>query len=34
MSKEEIRYDELNTPLVTNMLNMFQYSYGSVSEVE
>jgi hypothetical protein len=29
MSKEEIRYDELNTPLVTNMLNMFQHSYGS-----
>lgn len=29
MSKEEIRYEELNTPLVTNMLNMFQYSYGS-----
>ena len=29
MSKEEIRYKELNTPLVTNMLNMFQYSYGS-----
>ncbi len=29
MSKEEIRYEELNTPLVTDMLNMFQYSYGS-----
>ncbi len=29
MSKQEVRYDELNTPLVTNMLNMFQYSYGS-----
>ena len=29
MSKEEIRYKELNTPLVTDMLNMFQYSYGS-----
>tara|TARA_R100000734_G_C3227540_1_gene36763 strand:+ start:105 stop:491 length:387 start_codon:yes stop_codon:yes gene_type:complete len=29
MSKKEIRYKELNTPLVTNMLNMFQFSYGS-----
>jgi hypothetical protein len=29
MNKEELRYKELNTPLVTNMLNMFQYSYGS-----
>ena len=29
MNKEELRYEELNTPLVTNMLNMFQYSYGS-----
>lgn len=29
MNKEEIRYNELNTPLVTNMLNMFQFSYGS-----
>lgn len=29
MSKEEIRYKELNTPLVTDMLNMFQFSYGS-----
>ena len=29
MSKEELRYKELNTPLVTDMLNMFQYSYGS-----
>ena len=29
MSKREIRYKELNTPLVTNMLNMFQFSYGS-----
>jgi len=29
MNKEELRYEELNTPLVTDMLNMFQYSYGS-----
>ena len=29
MNKEEIRYEELNTPLVTDMMNMFQYSYGS-----
>ena len=28
-NKEEIRYRELNTPLVTNMLNMFQFSYAS-----
>jgi len=28
-NKEEIRYRELNTPLVTDMLNMFQFSYAS-----
>mgnify|MGYP000955697101 CR=1 FL=1 len=29
MNKEELRYKELNTPLVTDMSNIFQHSYGS-----
>jgi len=27
--EEQVRYKKLNTPLVTDMLNMFQFGYAS-----